>query len=124
MVESYLEREGRLYLRHHALPEPEPQFRFAPPRLWRFDFAWPDKLVAMEIDGLGRADGGEGWHRTREGYLRDAEKCEAALRIGWRVYRVPGPWLAKGQRRIWEPRIAETLEILLKLRAAPYWPQR
>ena len=124
MAESYLEREAWLYLRNHVLPDPVREYRFAPPRLWRFDFAWTDKLVAMEIDGMGRADGGLGWHRTREGYVRDAEKYEAALRAGWRVYRVPGVWLVDKGRRVWDPRIAKTLAILLKMPSAPYWPQR
>ena len=25
--------------------------------------------------------------------VKDCEKHEAALRLGWRVYRVPGPWI-------------------------------
>ena len=110
---SYLEHEARLYLRHHGIPEPEPQFRFAPPRRWRFDFAWPAALVAMEIDGLGRADGGASGHLSREGYVNDAGKYERALVLGWRVYRVPGPWLVAGARRVWDPRIATTLWELL-----------
>lgn len=131
MIESYLEREAWLYLlAHHrqhpglkskqnphppVLPLPERQLEFAPPRKWRFDFAWPEDAVAMEIDGLGRADGGESGHRSRTGYLADAEKYEAAIVRGWTVYRVPGPWLVHRGRRVWHPRIAETLAVLLDL---------
>ena len=34
------------------IPEPTRELVFAPPRKWRFDFAWPEHLVAVEIDGL------------------------------------------------------------------------
>ena len=34
-----------------GLPVPETQFRFAPPRRWRFDLAWLDRKLACEIDG-------------------------------------------------------------------------
>ena len=25
--------------------------RFAPPRRWRFDFAWPERFLAVEVEG-------------------------------------------------------------------------
>ena len=40
-----------------GLPAPDREYRFAPQvdgkpvRRWRFDCAWPDRLVALEIDG-------------------------------------------------------------------------
>jgi len=32
-------------------PEPVREYRFHPKRKWRFDFAWPDCQVAVEIEG-------------------------------------------------------------------------
>ncbi len=71
-----------------GLPLPVREYRFAPPRRWRFDFAWPDRGLALEIEG-GVWTGGR--HVRGRGYERDCEKyAEAALR-GWRVLRVtPG----------------------------------
>ena len=88
------------------------EYQFAPPRKWRFDFAWPNRLVAVEIDGL--MYDGKGGHQTVKGVLADAEKYEAALLAGWRVYRVPGPWIAEGDRAIWRPQVMETLKALLE----------
>ena len=34
-----------------GLPLPVAEHRFAPPRRWRFDFAWPDLRVALELEG-------------------------------------------------------------------------
>ena len=46
---------------------------------------------------------GKGGHQTVKGVLQDAEKYEAALLAGWRVYRVPGPWIAEGRPRDMAP---------------------
>ena len=74
----------------------EREFRFSPPRRWRFDFAWPDHRVAVEIEGVTR-DGSR--HQRIAGFLKDAEKYEAAQLAGWTVYRVPSPWM---KTRPWE----------------------
>lgn len=65
-------------------PLPEREFIFAPARKWRFDFAWPDELVAVEVEGLTR-DGGR--HQRNEGYEADLEKYNAAALEGWLVLR-------------------------------------
>ena len=108
---SYLERSFALWMRSTDLPAPAREHRFAPPRRWRFDFAWPDQKVAVEIDGL--VHGGRGRHQTVSGLLAEAEKYETALRLGWRVYRIPGQWVANRQRHIWRPQVVSTLELLL-----------
>ena len=85
---------------------------FAHPRKWRFDFAWPVEKVAVEIEGVTWGDDG-GRHQRAQGFLGDCEKYEAALRLGWRVYRVPGMWLWDGSRMIGPLNVVETLRILL-----------
>ena len=66
------------------LPEPETEYRFAPPRKWRFDFAWPIERVAVELDG-GVYSGGR--HTRGSGFVKDCEKLNAATVRGWRVLR-------------------------------------
>ena len=53
---------------------------FAPWRRWRFDYAFVDQLVAVELDGMAWQAGG-GHHNTDA----DREKQNSAASIGWRV---------------------------------------
>ena len=67
-----------------GLPEPEPEYRFAPPRRWRFDWAWPEQMVAVEREGGVWT---QGRHCRPRGYKADMVKySEAAIR-GWCVLR-------------------------------------
>ena len=68
-----------------GLPPPEVEFKFHPTRKWRFDFAWSNKAVALEVDGGTWMR--KGGHVTGSGYLRDREKDNEAMRCGWKVYR-------------------------------------
>ena len=61
-------------------PEPEHEYRFAPPRRWRFDRAWPGVRVALEIEGRGHSQ----WNR----YHADIEKYNTAAVLGWTVLRI------------------------------------
>jgi very-short-patch-repair endonuclease len=67
-----------------GLPTPEPEFRFHPTRRWRFDFAWPALNVAAEIEG-GAFVGGR--HTRGAGFVRDLDKYNSAVLLGWRVLR-------------------------------------
>ena len=50
---SALETEFALWLRTEPdIPEPQTEWRFRPPRRWRFDMVWLDQKVAVEIDGI------------------------------------------------------------------------
>lgn len=60
------------------------EYRFAPPRRFRFDFAWPEEKVALEVEG-GAWTGGR--HVRAKGFLGDMEKYNAAAMQGWRVFR-------------------------------------
>ena len=68
-----------------GLPEPVPEFRFAPPRKWRFDYAWPPEKVALEIEGGVWT---QGRHTRGSGYIKDIEKYSEAAVRGWKVIRV------------------------------------
>ncbi|HXG71313.1 MAG TPA: hypothetical protein VNJ04_11975 [Gemmatimonadaceae bacterium] len=67
-----------------GLPAPVPEFRFHPTRRWRFDLAWPDKFIAIEVDGSVYSGGR---HVRGKGYEADCEKLNEALLLGWRVLR-------------------------------------
>ena len=60
------------------------EYRFSPPRRWRFDFAIPSEKIAIEIEG-GVFTGGR--HTRGVGYLKDIEKYNTATSLGWRVLR-------------------------------------
>ena len=83
-MHSHLETTFSVYCQLLKLPEPHAQYRFDPIRRWRFDFAWPDHRLAVEIDG-GVYTGGR--HVRGSGYTRDCEKLNAAVLAGWRVLR-------------------------------------
>ena len=63
-----------------------PELQFAPPRKWRFDFAFNDQ-VALEVQG-GLFTGGR--HSRGPALLKEHEKLNAAAVLGWRVlYCIP-----------------------------------
>ena len=77
-----------------GLPEPTREFVFHPVRKWRFDFAWPERRVAAEVEGgifsYGR-------HVSPAGFIEDCRKYGEALLLGWRVLRFPAPWVDSGE---------------------------
>lgn len=90
---------------------PEKQHKFHPDRKWRFDFAWPDHKVAIELEGgtFGRpvmcdkcgskvmvhtASGSYpvragGRHNSGSGMQADCDKYNSAASLGWFVFRIP-----------------------------------
>jgi very-short-patch-repair endonuclease len=71
--------------RSEGLPDPVTEHRFHPVRKWRFDYAWPEHFVALEVEGgvwiAGR-------HTRGSGYIGDMEKYSEAAALGWRILRV------------------------------------
>lgn len=65
-------------------PDPVTEFRFHPERKWRFDFAWPDAKIAVEIEGGIFIGGG---HSRPKWIVKDMEKYNAATLLGWKVFR-------------------------------------
>ena len=63
---------------------PKAEYRFLKKRRFRFDFAWPDRMMAVEVEG-GVFSGGR--HTRGMGYTRDLEKYNLATLHGWRVFR-------------------------------------
>lgn len=92
MTKSNLEAAFDTLLKqlHPNMPEPEREYRFLPDRKWRFDRAWPDVALAVEIEGgtwmMGR-------HSREPGYSKDCEKYNMAAMHGWRVFRLTAKML-------------------------------
>lgn len=61
----------------------EREYRFCE-RKWRFDFAFPEKKIAVEVEG-GIYSGGR--HTRGYGFIADMEKYNTAAELGWRVFR-------------------------------------
>lgn len=83
----------------YGLPAARAEYRFHPSRLWRFDYAWPEYKIAVEQEGgiwiKGRAGRG-GAHSAPLGILRDMEKNNEAVKLGWKVFRFTPRELQKG----------------------------
>ena len=77
-----------------GLPTPVAQHRFHPVRRWRFDLAFPDHMLAIEVDGgIWR----QGRHTRGAGYRRDCIKINEAVLLGWRVLRFTPDMVTDGK---------------------------
>lgn len=82
---------------------PVRELKFHPSRKWRFDLAWPDAMVAVELHGGTRGEGSRGAHVRAEGIRNDAEKARAAALLGWTLLAYTDLDLRDhGAGRIWE----------------------
>jgi len=87
--------EAMLYqLQMAGFPAPEREYLFHRKRKWRFDFAWPALLIAMEVEG-GVWSGGR--HVRGEGYEGDCEKYNEAQMAGWMVLRFTPGMIKQGK---------------------------
>lgn len=77
-----------------GLPEPEKEFRFHHIRKFRFDFAWVDFKVAVEVDG-GTWSGGR--HVKGTGFHNDCIKMNLAAVEGWLVLRGDNKMVKSGE---------------------------
>lgn len=66
------------------------EYRFAPGRRLRFDFAEPCSKVAVEMEG-GTWSGGR--HVRGAGFEADCKKYNLAASLGWTVYRLTASML-------------------------------
>lgn len=86
---------------------PVREFKFLDGRKWRFDFAFPDKKIAVEIEGGTRF--GKSRHSKGIGFERDAEKYNRAARDGWMVLRYSTRMVVEGKA------ISEVLEAIAEI---------
>ncbi len=99
---SKLEAEFALQVRALKLPAPHREFQFHPTRKWRFDFAWPEHDLAVEVEGGGWS---QGRHTRGKGFSDDLKKYSEAMRLGWLVYRCDGALIRSG----------EAIQVVMKL---------
>ena len=97
-------------LRQERLPEPVTEHAFHPTRKWRFDAAYVEEKIAIEVEG------GTGWkrdgvsrHLTPSGFAGDVEKYNAASVMGWALLRFTPAMLRDGSA-------IETIKLALKAR--------
>ena len=89
---SQLEEKANLILLAENLASGlEREHRFHPTRKWRFDFAWPEFLVALEIEG---GLWSKGRHVNPQGFISDCEKYNEASSLGWAVIRCPPTFIS------------------------------
>lgn len=101
---SQLEEQLNDLIKAHGLPEPVREYIFNDRRKWRFDFAWPEKLIAVEVEGGIWANGR---HTRGKGFENDCRKYGAAMERGWNIYRVTGGMIESGE-------VIKTLRILME----------
>lgn len=65
-----------------GFPMPLRENDIIPGRKWRFDFTWPDRMIAVEVQG---GTWSRGRHTRGAGYENDCEKLNAAAADGWTV---------------------------------------
>lgn len=63
-------------------------------RDWRADFAFPDVMFLVEVEGGGWVSGR---HNRGSGFREDMEKYHAAMSLGYTVYRCDGHLIKNGR---------------------------
>ena len=97
-----LQAETKLHL--HGLPAYVTEHRFHPTRRWRFDYCWPELMIAVEVHGGTYTNGR---HTRGGGFTVDREKMNEAAIYGWTVLEVTSAQVRSGQMRQWLDRIFE-----------------
>lgn len=106
------EDEFAYQCRAYKLPEALRNYRFAQvmERQWRFDFAFPLQMVAVEIEGLVVKRIGDqlvtmGRHANVAGFREDCLKYAAAVHLGWRLLRFEQSQVTSGEAIEWTIRV-------------------
>jgi len=81
---KYKENIVKAYYEQNLHETPVFEHMFHPVRKWRFDIAFPDYKVALEVEG-GVYSGGR--HTRVSGFKKDIEKYNMATEMGWMVFR-------------------------------------
>lgn len=81
-----------------SLPIPVTELKFHAVRRWRFDVAFVDAQLAVEVDGGGFI---QGRHSRGAGMEKDAEKYAEAAILGWTIIRTTPKLVKNGQTLDW-----------------------
>ena len=93
MSASQLEAELALQIKALGLPEPIREYQAIKGRKFRFDFAWLEQRLLVEVNGGTYTQGA---HSTGRGIARDYEKANLAVLQGWRVLTFDGKSVKDG----------------------------
>jgi len=97
--ESKIERRLDQQLAESGLPAARRNYFFLADRDLELDFAWPDRMLAVEVQGMA--------HRIKGKFTRDIEKRALAMLAGWRVLEVDGACVRDGRAIEWCKRLHE-----------------
>lgn len=75
-----------------GFPDPVTELLFHPKRKWRFDYAWEEQMIALEIHSGGR-------HTRGRGFVGDRTKMNEATLLGWTVLEVTPEHIKTSQLR-------------------------
>ena len=81
-----------------GFPDPTTELLFHPKRKWRFDYAWEEQKLALEVHG-GIHSGGR--HTRGRGFVEDRAKMNEATLLAWTVLEVTPEHIKSGQLRAW-----------------------
>ena len=91
------------------LPEPVREFLFNPERKWRYDFAFENEKLCIDLEG-GMFLKGRTGHSSSTGINRDILKGNSAVLLGYRVLRYSAKDLNERPRQV----IEEIVSLLKK----------
>ncbi len=94
---SKLEDDLLRQIREGCMPEPGRELQFAIRecgRRWRFDLAYPEHLLAIEIEGGSFS---QGRHLRGKPFEADCIKYAVAQMLGWKVLRVNNHMVEDGR---------------------------
>jgi very-short-patch-repair endonuclease len=92
------------WCRGRGLPDPEPEYEFHPARKWRWDICFPERMVAVEIDGGLYVQGRHSRGAERE---KDMEKHAEGICLGWRLLVVSPRMVNDGRLLAWLERLLD-----------------
>lgn len=92
------ELHGKVLAQLVGFPDPATELVFHPKRKWRLDYAWPTRMIAVEIHG-GIHSGGR--HTRGRGFVEDRAKMNEAALLGWTVIEATPEHVKSGQLRAW-----------------------
>jgi very-short-patch-repair endonuclease len=98
---SELEKRFLLYWKKTGIPIAT-QYPFHPTRQFRFDFAFPERKIAIEIQGYGMG------HASYVSMAKDYERHNEATQLGWSIYYFMGI-------HIKEEAVHKTIDYLIKV---------
>jgi hypothetical protein len=95
MSDSYLEKRlAKLIAAAPEIPAPVQEFRAIPARRYRWDFAWPEHRLLLEVNG-GAWMKSSYSHKSGPQIVRDYTKNNLAVAAGWKILYCESSMISK-----------------------------